>query len=311
MHFFEGLFKLKADIIFEGGGVKAIGFVGAVCALEQNGYKWGKVAGSSAGAIIASLIAAGYNGKDLKNIMMNIDYTKFIGKGRYLSIPFRILNIILRKGLYSGDYIENFVEELLETKHKTKFKDVSLNGESNLKIIAADVTQKKLLILPDDIKDYGIDPMEFKISTAVRMSVGIPFYFRPVYIKYNGVNNYIVDGGILSNFPVWIFDVEGVPRWPTFGLKFEKSEKGYSNRDDNFISYVLDLAECIIETYDEKYISDKDMIRTISIPTLNVKTTDFNISKEKSMKLFEAGYKTAEEFFTRWNFRKYVDKHRK
>ena len=110
---------------------------------------------------------------------------------------------------------------------------------------------------------------------------------------------------------MWIFDVEGVPRWPTFGLKFEKLEKCYSNREDNFISYVLDLAECIIETYDETYISDKDMIRTISIPTIGVKTTDFNISKAKSMKLFEAGYKAAYDFFTRWNFREYVNKHRK
>lgn len=302
---------MKADIVFQGGGVKAIGFVGAICYLEQSGYKWQRVAGSSAGAIIASLLAAGYSGQDLKNMLMSLDYTKFIDKSKYLPLPLKILKMVVGKGLYSGNYLETWIEALLNAKNKTKFKDVSSGGKSNLKIIAADVTKKRLLILPDDIKYYGIDPMEFKISTAVRMSISIPFYFKPVLLKYNNINSYIVDGGILSNFPVWVFDVEGVPRWPTFGLKFEKLEKCYSNREDNFISYVLDLAECIIETYDETYISDKDMIRTISIPTIGVKTTDFNISKAKSMKLFEAGYKAAYDFFTRWNFREYVNKHRK
>ena len=193
---------MKADIVFQGGGVKAIGFVGAICYLEQSGYKWQRVAGSSAGAIIASLLAAGYSGQDLKNMLMSLDYTKFIDKSKYLPLPLKILKMAVSKGLYSGSYLETWIEALLNAKNKTKFKDVSSSGKSNLKIIAADVTKKRLLILPDDIKYYGIDPMEFKISTAVRMSISIPFYFKPVLLKYNNINSYIVDGGILSNYIV-------------------------------------------------------------------------------------------------------------
>ena len=76
-----------------------------------------------------------------------------------------------------------------------------------------------MLILPDDISRYGIDPMEFEIAKAVRMSISIPLYFKPIKFSYENGCSFIVDGGILSNFPIWIFDVEGIPRWPTFGLK--------------------------------------------------------------------------------------------
>ncbi|MDO7206006.1 patatin-like phospholipase family protein [Paraclostridium bifermentans] len=68
------------------------------------------------------------------------------------------------------------------------------------------VTRKKLLVLPDDLVDYGLDPMEFEISKAVRMSVSIPLYFYPVELKYDNKSCFVVDGGLLSNFPIWIFD---------------------------------------------------------------------------------------------------------
>ena len=51
---------LKIDAVFEGGGVKGIGLVGAVAVTEEKGYQFENLAGTSAGAIVAALIAAGY-----------------------------------------------------------------------------------------------------------------------------------------------------------------------------------------------------------------------------------------------------------
>jgi predicted acylesterase/phospholipase RssA len=67
----------KTDAVFEGGGVKGIGMVGAVAVTEDQGYQFSNVAGTSAGAIVASLVAAGYNAGELKNILDNLDYTHF------------------------------------------------------------------------------------------------------------------------------------------------------------------------------------------------------------------------------------------
>ncbi len=139
---------------------------------------------------------------------------------------------------------------MLAAKGKTKFRDVMFEGRRRLKIIASDITRKRIMILPDDLPQYGIDPMEFEIAEAVRMSTAIPLFYEPVILKYNrpmgtssaslkrahkrkfsaaenirrmrynNCESYIVDGGVMSNFPVWIFDVEGTPRWPTFGFSW-------------------------------------------------------------------------------------------
>ncbi|PJI08961.1 MULTISPECIES: patatin-like phospholipase family protein [Clostridium] len=63
------------------------------------------------------------------------------------------------------------------------------------------------MILPDDLRKYNIDPMEFSIAKAVRMSCSIPLYFTPYILKNTSPYSFIVDGGLLSNFPIWIFDV--------------------------------------------------------------------------------------------------------
>ena len=68
------------DLVFEGGGVKGIGLAGAVETLEQHGYKPQNVAGTSAGAISASLLAAGYSAEELKEIIIGLDYRQFQDK---------------------------------------------------------------------------------------------------------------------------------------------------------------------------------------------------------------------------------------
>lgn len=303
---------MNADAVFQGGGVKAIGFIGAIYRLEEENIVWKRLAGTSAGAIVASLLAVGYTGGELKEIIYSIDYKKLEQKSLLQNIPLvgKPLELLIEKGILSTDSIEKYLIYLYKKKNKLKFKDISINGESRLKIIATDVTNKKLLVLPDDIKNYGIDPMEFEISKAVRMSISIPFVFTPVKLSYMGQDIYIVDGGLTSNYPIWIFDVESVPRWPTLGFKFKKSKEKIICGKSDFFSYVYDVADTVIECYDETYLNDKDKVRTISIPTLGVKSTDFHIDLSKKEELFNAGYERADKFLKLWNFQNYIRKYR-
>jgi NTE family protein len=299
------------NAVFEGGGVKGIGLVGAVCCLEDRGYKIKNYAGTSAGAIVASLLAAGYTGKELESIMMDMDYLKLVyndsmKKSRILALPYNIINLIKDKGVYSVEPIEAYIEGLLEKKGKTRFRDISYKGKSPLKIIASDITKGDMLVLPDGLEEYGIDPMDFKISKAVSMSISIPIFFKPIKLRYNNSINFIVDGGILSNFPIWIFDVEGKDKWPTFGMKLIEDHKSYTSRSrTDIISYLLDIVSAMINKNEEIYVRDKDWVRTIPIPTLGVGTTQFNISKEKSYGLFQSGYRSAEKFLRTWSFEGY------
>lgn len=299
---------MYANGVFEGSGVKGTGIVGAVCYFEEQGYRWKNVAGTSSGSIIAAFLAAGYSGLELKDILLNLDYKIFMDKTKIQSIPLvgKGLGIVLQKGIYSGDEIEKWVEAMLEAKGKTRFKDISINGRSRLKLIAADVTSRDILILPDDLKKYGIDPMDFPISTAVRMSCSIPLYFRPYKLISKSGTNYIVDGGILSNFPIWIFDTGTIPTNPTLGFKINEPPSHTSIGKTDTLSFVLDIIETVINEDESRCIKDADLIRTITIPSSGIKTTDFDISMEDRMMLFNAGYFSAKEFYKSWSLTKYI-----
>ncbi len=304
---------MKADGVFEGGGVKGIGLVGAVCRLEEEGYTWRRLAGTSAGAIIAALLAAGYKGTELREIVLNLDYRSFQDKDSLQKVPLlgKALGLLVEKGMYSGDSFEEWMRGVLNKKGKVRFKDISINGQSPLKVIASDITRKNMLILPDELKGYGIDPMEFDIARAIRMSMSIPFYFKPIKLYWKGKVSYIVDGGILSDFPVWLFDNDKLPDYPVFGLRLVAPVQGRTIVGKNdFFSYLIDVVRTILDEDDSKYISNKTLVRTIPIPCGDVSSTEFNISREKSQQMFERGYNAADDFLSRWSFKEYVKRYR-
>ena len=302
---------MKVDVIFEGGGVRGISFVGAIRCLEEKGYEFQRLAGTSAGAIMAALLAAGYTGKEL-SVIMDTDFSRFLDRDALQAIPLLgiPLGLIFEKGMYQGDYIEEWMQELLKAKGKTKFRDVMTEGKSRLKIIASDITKKEIMILPDDLPKYGIDPMDFEIAKAVRMSAGIPLFFNPIIIKYKNCGSYIVDGGLLSNFPVWIFDMDGTPRWPTFGFKLVDSPaSNCSAGKTDLLTYVMDILEAMLGVDQSIYLRDKDNVRTISIPTLGIQSTNFNLSQEDSFQLYLSGYESCKKFLKQWDFRDYIKKY--
>lgn len=129
-------------------------------------------------------------------------------------------------------------------------------------------------------------------------------------MKTNQIS-YIVDGGVLSNFPVWLFDTEGkAPAWPTLGFKLVEPEEGAPHRIRGPISLLGALFNTMMEAHDARYIKDENFARTIPILTLGVKTTEFNISREKSEALYQSGREAAEEFFAAWDFNRYIAKYR-
>jgi len=313
--------RFKADAIFEGGGVKGIGLAGALCAAEEEGYEWGNVAGTSAGAMIASFIAAGYSAEEIKNIIMNIDYKSFNDKTlpSYMPLIGSIISILTMKGIYKGDFAEKWLREKYRAKVVEKFGDIKTGYKDEkyrykLRVIASDISQKRLLVLPQDIKKYGMDPDYLDIASAVRMSIGIPIFFKPVILNYHteskNQKSMIVDGGLLSNFPVWLFDEKGVPPWPTFGFRLVEPCYNCIETEMNAIKYVLNIVSTMMEAFDQRYIETSNFERTIAIPTMGVGSTEFSISRERSMSLFNSGYNAAKGFLKKWDFRRYIREYR-
>ncbi|SFJ31893.1 patatin-like phospholipase family protein [Thermoflavimicrobium dichotomicum] len=296
-----------ADAVFEGGGVKGIGLVGALSVAEKKGFRWKRVAGTSAGAVIASLIAAGYTADELYQILMEKNFLDFLSPNWFNQIPYigPLLRIWLKKGMYSGDALEKWLASLLKAKGIETFSD--FQGDTELHVIASDITLSQLLVLPDDLINYGYKKEEISVARAVRMSASIPYFFQPVKIRHQShrTHCYIVDGGVLSNFPVWLFDQEE-PRWPTFGFCLVSSSEKKINRIDGPFSMLMSIFFTMLEAHDNRAIQGQDQLRTIMVPSMGIKITDFSLNREQKEQLFRSGQKAAEAFFRDWTFEQYL-----
>ncbi|MDQ6660326.1 MAG: patatin-like phospholipase family protein, partial [Chloroflexota bacterium] len=157
---------LKADAVFAGGGIRGIGHVGALMVAEQLGYQWVNIAGTSAGAMIAALLAAGYSATELYTIMSELDYTRFTDGSHSNYLSLQDIHMLLEQGgIHSGKYLEAFMREKLQAKGIEKFGDLIIKGQEDdvrfryrLTVIATDITTGQLLRLPHDAHIYGFDP---------------------------------------------------------------------------------------------------------------------------------------------------------
>jgi NTE family protein len=321
------------DLVCEGGGVKGIGLAGAFAAIEQRGFVPKSVAGTSAGAITAALIAAGYTSSELDDILLKVPFASFKDKDWMDKIPLvgRGASVALDLGIYEGKAFQRWITELLERKRVTKFgqlADENADDPANryrLRVIASDVTHRRMLVLPDDAGHLGIEPDELEIAYAVRMSMSIPIFFEPVVHENEktGEKHVIVDGGMLSNYPVWLFDCHGRdPKWPTFGLMLVEPEprKPIGHRiaeevdgveRNTLLDFVKSLALTMMAAHDRLYIEQANYARTIPIPTLGVGTTEFGITPDRIHALYESGHEAATGFLDHWDFNKYIEEYRR
>jgi NTE family protein len=317
------------DLVLEGGGVKGIGLAGAYEALAGNGFEPANIAGTSAGAIAAALIAAGYTPAELRREILGLDYHQFEDEGWEDKLPLidRTASILLDLGIYEGKRFREWIAEKLEVKNVRTFADlVRDRDESDLRyryklhVIVSDVTERALLVLPRDAHKLGLEPDELSVADAIRMSMSIPIFFEPVRHEnpQTGQEHILVDGGMLSNFPVWLFDCrEGVPDWPTFGLLLvePKPHEHLGKRIDPpkrdrgvsaLIDYLKSLAQTMMAAHDRLYLEQSDFARTVPIPTLGVGTTEFDLEPDRAEALYASGVKATEEFLSTWAWDAYL-----
>jgi NTE family protein len=315
---------LDADLVLEGGGVKGIGLVGAYDELDAAGYRVRRIAGTSAGAIVGALIAAGAPPGALAQIMREIDYRRFEDKGflDHFGVAGRGLSALFEKGIYEGTVLRDWLHGLLSDVGAAKFGDLRITDDPHsclppqcsykLVVLTSDVSQGRLVRLPWDYPRYGLDPDEQFVADAVRASMSIPIFYEPVRLQ----QSYLVDGGMLSNFPIDVFDrTDGKqPRWPTFGLKL--SARPLSPAEERFdvhgtLSLLKSMVGTMMNFHDQMHIDDPAVLaRTLFIDTLGVKATDFDIDEATQTALFENGRTAAIKFLKDWDLARYLRTHR-
>ncbi|MCZ6708603.1 MAG: patatin-like phospholipase family protein [Chloroflexi bacterium] len=317
------------DAVFEGGGVKAIAHIGALKRLEDAGLKPRHVAGTSGGAVIGGAVVAGGKAVDIWGILTDGDLTRVLDARTAPNRPLLrhplyaltplIPGLLLDKSMFRGLALREFLREslagLVGGPPDPTFKDLPGFPDQKVHLIAADITRRVTVDFPsgDTAADYEKwpDPELMPVADAVYMSAAIPFFFAPkrLLIKDTTVEADLVDGGVTSGFPIWVFDVPCDPEIPTFGFLLEEG-KAAPSPIRNVLSFAWNLIQTGIGSAD-KILSEHNETRTIEIPIPpGITSTDFDLSQAQQVALFVSGYEAADSFLQSFVWSDYVLKYR-
>lgn len=321
----------RADLVLEGGGVKGIALVGAVLGLAEGGYAFPRVAGTSAGAIVGSVLAAlqraGEPLSRLEDIARTLDYSRFRDRGLPGSLlgPFGFLtdglSVLLEGGAYEGDYLVRWLRGVLLDLGVESFGDLrthdagddgALHHRYGLVVMASDLSRRRLVQLPWDYPEYNLDPDEQPVVDAVRASASIPYFFEPVELAGARGRSTLVDGGLLSNYPIGTFDRldEIPPRWPTLGVRLDALGIGRERPPRPVRGPVrtgIALVETAIEACQAEHVLDPcNVARSVYVDTAGVSAIDFGLDDAQQAQLLAAGLAGARGFLRDWDFARWL-----
>jgi len=280
--------KKEYFAVFAGGGVRGTAYVGALKALSEQNITLTGYASSSVGAIIASLLAVGYNYDELSRMALGLNYQQF--KDLYLPA---------RKdfGFFKGDGFYYWIKENIENKF---YHNKGL--ACSTKPVTFSDLDKDLIIIATDVsngifKEFSrVKTPDVEIAYAVRASVSIPGFFKPVW--ENG--KCLVDGDIINNFPVWkeSNDILANTNSKILEFRLEGSEK--PKKISNFLDYFSAIIETSYnistEILEAKY-GINAQFDVIKIDTGKIKIMDFNISDEAKEALILSGFESVKRYF--------------
>ena len=321
----------EADLVLEGGGAKGVGLLGAVTVLLEHDYEFRRVAGTSAGSIAAALLAAGADAAALADAMGRLDYSRVPDRAAP-RIPGASEGALLlsKGGLHPGDYAHQWIRTELERLGVRTFADLRLDDPGadktvdasrryKLVVMTTDITHGRLLRLPWDYAQFDLDPDRQLVADAVRASFSIPLYFQPCKLRHKrtGEESTLVDGGVLSNFPIETFDRADSkePRWPTFGIKLIPALPGADAQllpplalpalpPIRELEQVLATA---IVGHDQTYIERPCVRRRmINVDTSTIGIVEFDASKQKRDAVINHGREAAERFLAEWSWKAYL-----
>jgi len=300
------------SLVFEGAGVRGIAYCGAVQEMESKKMMDSieRVGGTSSGAIIALTISLGYSGKEIENIISKTNFKKFNDGGFFFIGGINRLNKYF--GWYKGKKIGKWLEKIIKEKtgnENITFEELHQKGFKDLYITGTSLNKQRAVVF-----SYESYP-KMKVKDAVRISVSIPLYFEPVYIDSSGKTfdhpklkqgfDMMVDGGVLENFPIHIFDKQQ-PDLYTIGFRIDhepqiKNDKGDKTLAempiDDLKQYFGAFYNIVIENLNRQQLTITDWQRTVSISDGDVLPKVRKLSKEEISILIENGRKAIQGRF--------------
>jgi NTE family protein len=315
---------LYQNLVFSGGGVRGIAYLGALEVLDEFRILENiqRVAGTSAGAIAACLVSFGLDITKTRDLFNSLNITKLpqvetqSDKRRWLPIPEEESprRFFRDYGWYSSEYFYNWLQNIISDQcggnSRATFADFKQHGFRDLFIVATNVSRQRAEVFSAD------QTPEVSVADAVRMSMSIPIFFEALRFDGQkfGSGEYYVDGGLYDNFPVRIFDKpeyagrswtfrDGI-NWETLGLFLYPGRLGPDDEPEipeNVWDFMSLMLRSLYHSYEvASYETNTvDQERTIEINDCGIPPTDFDIEvgDKKYQQLYQSGKEAAGDFF--------------
>lgn len=326
------------NLIFEGGGVKGIAYVGALEELAKRGIadQIVRVGGTSAGAINAVLVGLNYSLDETRSLLWALNFNRFLDDS--WGVVRDSERLVTTFGWYKGDFFRDWIGSIIKAK--------TGNSESTFADIEALRAQRRfrsLFFMATNLSTHFSEVFSAEhtprmcVADAVRLSMSIPLFFAA---KRSPRGDVYVDGGVLDNYPVKLFDREKYLSSATAGVKtdyYERVNDSVAGRDrplsspytynketlgfrldtkaeisvfrdqaeptqrsiSDFFDYATALIETILDAQASSHLHSDDWQRTVYIDTLGVKTTQFDLGDDLKAQLVESGRAGVQAYF-RW-----------
>ena len=320
------------NLVFEGGGVKGIAYLGALEELTAREVlsRIQRIGGTSAGAINATLLGLGYTLEETRDILWSLDFKNFLDDS--WGIIRDTERLIEKFGWYKGDYFREWMGRIIKEKtgnSESTFVDIeALKKKRNFKSLYFIGTNLSTSF--SEVFSAEHTPRTC-VADAVRISMSIPLFFAA---KRSLRGDVYVDGGLLDNYPIKLFDREKytknydepdyykainsriaaferpISRYvynkETLGFRLDTKKEIAVFRDhaepphkkiNDFFDYTSALIHTVIEAQQNTHLHSDDWARTVYIDTTGVGTTDFDLPDSKKKELIESGRKGASDYF--------------
>jgi NTE family protein len=281
---------MDVTAVFEGGGVKGIALAGAAAAAMDHGYRFPSAVGTSAGALVASLVVAGYDAADLERIVCELPWSRFSDRRLAARIPLigPHIAMLASGGVARGERLEREMFRLLANKGVRVFSDLNPGA---LRVVATDLIHGRGIVLPDDLPLFGIDPARFPVARAVRASAAVPFVFEPVVIRsrLTGEDVKLVDGALAARFPLQLV-TSGTPM---LGFRLTPPDETH---EDHRIRGPISLARSVIAAgmtaRESLPVLCRDIGSTIAVQ-VDRPALDFDLNAHEANAMFREAYQSA------------------
>ena len=326
------------NLAFQGGGVKTLAYQGALTVLEAQGIlpQIKRVAGTSAGAVAATLVSFRLSVQETNALFNSIDFADIptLKSAKDLSWqPHRLIEpqvdrvvsnfdavrrLVYKFGWYANKTSYQWLQDTIATQcdgnGRSTFGEFRERGFRDLHIVATNLSTKSVETF------CASSTPDMAVADALLISQAIPLYFEAIQFdgQQIGAGDYYVDGGILHNFPIHVFDhppfdasnewfINSV-NWETLGIRtFTPTDCSGAKRPiNNLAGYMSHLMEAMIDQQDVMFdYNHTDRWRTINISNHCVSSTQFDIQSheggEAYQKLIHSGQEAAQTYLEKYN----------